>query len=176
MAWQHSCYCTTLTYDMDAPPPPVLTNQWQSDGRHEDHDAAQQRHHEVAGSDDHADKRRGVLPLEAVDGGPVVTGPQGAQEDDGHHGQGSEHPHRVQKPGGGARGTEVGCQTLAGTSSTLWRHPVATHGSCRMTFPATQSVEHWTRIHSHHINAGDVRLKVWPQLGVGSQTRPNGIY
>lgn len=117
---------------MDAPPPPVLTNQWQSDGRHEDHDAAQQRHHEVAGPDDHADKRRGVLPLEAVDGGPVVTGPQGAQEDDGHHGQGSEHPHRVQKPAGGARAQRWGEFSRGGvrlwqvlhqpSGATQWRH------------------------------------------------------
>lgn len=81
-------------------PSPVLTNQRQSDGRHEDHNAAQQRHQEVAGHHDHGHKRRGVLPLEAVDGGPVVAGPYGAQEDEGHHGHGGEHPHWVQEPAG----------------------------------------------------------------------------
>lgn len=52
-----------------------LASEREGDGRHENHDAPQQRDQDVAGCHDEEQEGRGVLPLEVVDHGPVLSGP-----------------------------------------------------------------------------------------------------
>lgn len=76
----------------------ALTEQRERNPKDEDHDTAKQRQQEIAGGHDPDDKQGGVLPLEVLDHGFVLSGPHRAHEDQSHHCSTQKHAKRVQEP------------------------------------------------------------------------------
>lgn len=76
----------------------TLTEQRERNPKDEDHDAAEERQQKVAGGHDPDDKQGGILLLEVLDHGFVLSGPHGAHEDQSHHRSAQEHAKRVQEP------------------------------------------------------------------------------
>lgn len=75
-----------------------LTQQREGDAKDEDHDTAAQRQQEVTGDHDADNKESGVLPLEVLDGGLVLSGPHRAHEYQGHDSSSKKHAKWIQEP------------------------------------------------------------------------------